>query len=110
MAAPRKTLNQLTAPYLEDVYCFLPLSRLYELAKVRPINLSGKDMLKALIINAGWSTDSVLKVRAPKSEAHIHWGLAEKRRTRARTWTWPGPNSTPTRTWTWPALMMRWVE
>ena len=78
MAAPRKTLNQLTAPYLEDVYCFLPLSRLYELAKVRPINLSGKDMLKALIINAGWSTDSVLKVRAPKSEAHIHWGLAEK--------------------------------
>jgi hypothetical protein len=35
-------------------------------------------MLKALIINAGWSTDSVLKVRAPKSEAHIHWGLAEK--------------------------------
>ena len=78
MAAPRKTLNQLTAPYLEDVYCFLPLSRLYELAKVRPINLSGKDMLKALIINAGWSADSVLKVRAPKSEAHIHWGLAEK--------------------------------
>ena len=78
MAAPRKTLNQLTAPYLEDVYCFLPLSRLYELAKVRPINLSGKDMLKALIINAGWSADSVLKVRAPKSEEHIHWGLAEK--------------------------------
>ena len=78
MAAPRKTLNQLTQPYLEDVYCFLPLSRLYELAKVRPINLSGKDMLKALIINAGWSADSVLKVRAPKSDGHIHWGLAEK--------------------------------
>jgi hypothetical protein len=78
MAEPGKTLNQLTAQYLQDVYCFLPLSRIFEFIKVRPINLSGKDRLKALIINAGWSADSVLKVRAPKSEEHIHWGLAEK--------------------------------
>jgi hypothetical protein len=75
MAEPGKTLNQLTAPYIEDVYCFLPLGRIIELTKVRPINLSGKDKLKKLIINAGWSADSVLKVRAPKSEEH---GLAEK--------------------------------
>ena len=78
MAEPSKTLNQLTEPYLEDVYCFLPVGTIVELTKVRPINFSGKDKLKKLIINAGWSADSVLKVRAPKSKDHIHWGLKEK--------------------------------
>ena len=78
MAAPNKTLNQLTQPYLQDVYCFLPIGKIVELTKVRPINSSGKDKLKQLILNAGWSADSVLKVCAPKSADHIHWGLSEK--------------------------------
>ena len=78
MAEPSKTLNQLTKPYLQDVYCFLPIGKIVEKTKVRPINFSGKDKLKELILNAGWSADSVLKVCAPKSTDHIHWGLKEK--------------------------------
>jgi hypothetical protein len=74
-----KPLNELTIGVSKDLFCYLPVGALMEFAKIRPVQQAGVMKLKKLIIASGYQNSSVIKVRAPPKQEHVHWDIQEKK-------------------------------
>jgi hypothetical protein len=73
--AAKRPLNDLSLTLVMDAYCFLPVGMIVELAKIRPVQSAGVMKLKGMIASSGYDRNSVLKVRAPLTGEHTHWGF-----------------------------------
>ena len=74
--ANEPTLNDKVALQVQDALCYIPVGMLMEFARIRPVQNAGVVKLTEMISRAGYAQGSVIKVRAPASRAHLHWGIS----------------------------------
>ena len=90
--ADSKHLNEMTLPYATDLYGFLPIGCFAEYARIRPVQQSGVEKMKQMIIDAGYQNSSVIKVRVPKlQDNHVSWRLEDKLKQLEKGAEWEKP-------------------